>query len=297
MSNTHYIINPAANGGAGLRVWAEFKRAWAEEIDSASVSFTEHAGHARQIAAQCMGYDTIAVAGGDGTISEVISGIMERPDAKPRLAIIPCGTGNDIGRTAGVSSIAQAIAALRGRAEKSFDLIRVVNATETRHAFLFANAGFCAIPMMKPWMKRLFGATGAYYLSTLLQAFIFKPTEMVICVDGKEYHGRTFLVMAGNSEFAAGGSMRIAPGARTDDGKLNISIIRSVSIFKLITKLFSSIAKGTYINEPEVSYFTGNFIRISSVPPVPLDLDGELFGTTPAAFSICPAALNILTRG
>jgi YegS/Rv2252/BmrU family lipid kinase len=295
MRNTHFIINPVANGGVGLQVWEAFQVVWAEPIDMACVTFTEHSGHAREIAAQCIGCDILVVAGGDGTIGEVISGIMDHPEPKPKLAIIPCGTGNDIGRNAGVCSLENSISALRGGTTKTFDLIRVENDSETRHAFLFANAGFCAIPMMKPWMKRIFGATGAYYFSTLLQAFFFRPTEMVTCVDGKEFRGRTLLVIAGNTEYAGGGSMRIAPGAQTDDGELNVSIIRSISIFKLITKLFSSITKGTHIHEPEVSYFTGKTISISSDPPVPLDLDGEQFGTTPALFSVCPAALEILT--
>ena len=295
-----YIVNPAGNGGAGMKVWETFKSSWADPIDSAHVMFTERPGHAREIAASCNGYAIIAAVGGDGTVGEVISGIMDRQKPRPRLAVIPCGTGNDIAQNAGIFSVADATAALRDDNPRSFDLIRVDRPvdgrTEHRHAFLFANTGFSSIPMMKPWMKRLLGATGAYYLATLLQTIAYRPPHMVVRVDGKEYAGNTFLVIAGNAERAAGGCMRICPGAITNDGELNISIIKSVSVYKVVTKLFACIAKGTHINEPEVSYFTGKKIEVQSSPPALLDLDGELFGTTPATISVCPLALEVVCR-
>ncbi|MDF7798392.1 diacylglycerol kinase family lipid kinase [Pontiellaceae bacterium B1224] len=299
LRNVHYIINPAGNGGAGLKGWETFKSLLDDPIDPEQVVFTTRMGHARELATSFTGCDTIVVAGGDGTVGEVISGIMDRPEPRPKLGIIPCGTGNDIARNAGVFSVADALAALSGRGSRDFDLIRIDrpdgDRTETRHSFLFANAGFSAIPMMKPWMKRMLGATGAYYLSTLLQVLVYHPPNMEVMADGKAYSGKLFLVIAGNAEYAGGGSMRIAPDAQTNDGELNLSIIRPAPKLKLITKLLSTIADGTYIKEPEVSYFKGRKISVNSTPPVPLDIDGELFGTTPATFTICPDALAICT--
>jgi len=236
--------------------------------------------------------------GGDGTVGEVISGIMEQQELKPKLAVIPCGTGNDVAQNAGIFSVADAATALREGQSRAFDLIRVDGQVdgreEHRHAFLFGNAGFSSIPMMKPWMKRLLGATGAYYLATLMQIFAYRAPHMTVRVDDHEYVGPTFMVVAGNAEWAAGGCMRISPGAITNDGDLNVTIIESVSIYKVLTRLFPNIAKGTHINEPEVSYFTGRKIEVHSEPPAVLDLDGELFGTTPATFSIRPLALEIM---
>ncbi|VGO15836.1 Diacylglycerol kinase [Pontiella desulfatans] len=294
MKKTLYIINPASNGCAGLKVWETFKSHWTDPIDPAQVVFTERPRHAREIAAECNGYDIIAAVGGDGTVGEVICGIMDRPGEKPRLAVIPCGTGNDVAQNAGIFSVADAATALRTAQSRAFDLIRIDRQGEHRHSFLFANAGFTSIPKMKPWMKRVLGATGAYYLATLLQVLVYRPPHMTLRIDGREQTGPTYMLIAGNAEFAGGGSMRIAPGARTDDGLLNISIIESLSIFKVITKLFSSIADGTHIDEPEVSYFTGRKIEVHSEPPAPLDLDGELFGTTPATFAVCPRAVEII---
>lgn len=295
MGDMQFIINPAGNGGAGLKVWQAFQKIWPEPIDSASVSFTEYPMHARKIAAET-DCKTIVVAGGDGTVGEVISGIMDQPEPRSKLAIIPCGTGNDIARCGDFQTLEESIDVLKAGTSRSFDLIRVERESETRHAFLFANTGFSSIPRMKPWMKRLLGATGAYYLATLLEVMTYKPRYMNLLIDGQDYSAPTFLVIASNAEYAGGGSMRIAPGAKTDDGRLNISIIKPLPLFKLVTKLFSSIADGSYIKEPEVTYLTGKKIEVSCNPPAVLDLDGELFGTTPAMISIVPKGIEILSH-
>jgi diacylglycerol kinase family enzyme len=93
-----HIINSAGHGGAGTRAWEEFKKLWSDPIDSGDVVVTERAGHAREIAAARSDYEILAAVGGDGTVGEVISGIMERQGAKAKVAIVPGGTGNDIGR-------------------------------------------------------------------------------------------------------------------------------------------------------------------------------------------------------
>jgi len=300
VSKVLYIVNPAGNGCAGMKVWKIFKSSRAEPIDSAHVMITERPGHAREIAESCNGYDIIAAVGGDGTVGEVISGIMDKQEPRPRLAVIPCGTGNDIARSAGIFSVADAVAALREGHSHAFDLVRVDGQVdgrnEHRHAFLFGNAGFTSIPMMKPWMKRLLGATGAYYMAALLQVLAYRAPHMTVRVDGREYAGQTYLVVTGNSEWVAGNSMRLSPGAIPDDGELNVAIIPSASIYKVVTQLFPHITKGTHIDDPGVSYFTGRKIEVHSEPPAVLDLDGELFGTTPATFSICPLALEVVCR-
>ena len=76
MGNVIFIKNPASFGGASKRGWDEFCEAWGEPIDPAHVVLTEYAGHAREIAASVTGYDMLVAVGGDGTVGEIISGIM-----------------------------------------------------------------------------------------------------------------------------------------------------------------------------------------------------------------------------
>lgn len=298
MSEVLYIINPAGCGGEGIKAWKEFKRLWSDEIDSRDVIVTERAGHGREIAAARTDCEIFVAVGGDGTAREIISGIMEREGSKPKLAIIPGGTGNDIARNAGIFSVADAVSALQARHTHVFDLVRVdcqINGRQGYgYSFLFGNVGFSATPMIKPWMKRALGAKGAYYLGVFLQILAYHAPHMTVRTEDQEYTGRTYMVVAGNAEWCSGGSMRISPGALTDDGKLNIVIVPSLSRFRIITKLFPKIATGEHINTPGVHYFRGRRIEVYSDPSAVLDLDGDLFGTTPASFTICPRSLHII---
>jgi len=299
MGNVLYIINPAGHGGAGTKVWEAFKTLWPGLIDSSDVLVTERAGHAREIAAARRDYEILAAVGGDGTVGEVMSGIMEGQGPKSKVAIIPCGTGNDIARSAGIFSVTDAVAALRAGHARSFDLVRVDcqrdGARVHGHGFLFGSAGFSAIPMIKPWMKRLLGPKGAYYLATFLQILAYRAPHMTVRTGNREHDGRTYMVIAGNAEWVSGGSMRMSPGALSDDGQLNVTIVPSLSKLRVITRLFPAIAAGTHINQPGVSYFAGKRVEVHSDPPAILDVDGDLFGTTPAIFTICPHAVQIMS--
>ena len=94
MSKILYIINPFGCGGAGIKVWEKAQSKWPELIDSQNSHITERQGHAREIATSAESYDILAAVGGDGTVGEIMSGIMALSEPRPKLAIIPAGTGN-----------------------------------------------------------------------------------------------------------------------------------------------------------------------------------------------------------
>ncbi|MCP4453899.1 MAG: diacylglycerol kinase family lipid kinase [Planctomycetes bacterium] len=297
--NKHlYIINPAGHGGKGNAAWDAFKTLWPDPINPERVMVTGRPGHAREIATAIQGYDVLVAVGGDGTIGEIMSGIMDRQGPKPRLALIPTGTGNDIGRNIGILSLADAVAALQRAQACPFDLVRIdcqIDGVPGHgYGFLFGMVGFSAIPMMKPWMKRLLGPKSAYYLATFLQILAYRAPRMTINTRDRRFNERTYMVIAGNAEYAAGGSMRVSPEALTDDGLMNVTVIPHRSRLNVVTRLFPRIATGTHINEPGVAYFTDRCVEVHSDPPAVIDVDGDLFGTTPATFTLCQHAIQIL---
>ncbi len=300
MSKTLYVINPAGHGGAGINVWEEVQSTWSDQVDSEDVYFTERQGHAREIAASAEGYDILTAIGGDGTVGEILSGIMAHQDPRPKLAIIPAGTGNDIARNLGISSLEDAVNALRGDHVREVDLIRidcqVEGRTAHRYAFLMGNVGFSSIPMVRPWMKRLLGPKGAYYLGTILQIIAYRAPHMAVHWEDQGYSGPVLIVIVGNVERTAGDSMCLAPGAHYDDGELNVSIIPSRSKLNMMTTL-PKVASGAHVNEPGVRYFPAKRIEVDSAPPAILEIDGDIFGMTPAAFAVCPKAVQVLCPG
>lgn len=300
MGNTFFVINPAGHGGTGLSTWEAFQARWPERVDPDDAVVTEHAGHARELAAGVEGYDTLAVVGGDGTVGDVATGILDREGSRPQLAIIPAGTGNDIGRNVGVFTLEEAVAALTDGQLRAFDLLKVEYQEDDgrgyHYAFLDVAVGFTAIEQIRPWMKRSLGPKGAYYLATLLELLVYRPPRMTVRADGEDRSARdTFMVIAGNVEYSAGGSMRIAPGARTDDGVVNVTIFPVKSKLKMITKLLPAVATGDHIKEPGVDYFPAKTLEIESEPPAIVELDGDLYGTTPATITVHPGGLQVVT--
>lgn len=293
-----YVINPAGHGGAGMAAWREFQALWPDVIDPGDVMITERAGHAQEIAASYAG-GTLVTVGGDGTVNEVISGLQSRREPHARLAIVPAGTGNDIARNVGIVSVDDAVSALGAGADRTFDLVQVdwdARGTQRRrYAFLYGNAGFTAIPAVRPWMKRILGPTVAYYLGTLIQVFAYRPPSVVVEADGRRFSGRAWMVMAANVERSGGGSMCLAPGARADDGELNVVIVPvDTSKLKVAIRLFPRIPTGAHVDEPDVHYFPAKQVSVRADPPAPVELDGDVLGETPVTFTICPSRVRIV---
>ena len=148
MGNVLYIVNPAGHGGAGRAAWERFRELWGREIAPEDAVVTKRPGHAREIAATAEGFEILVAVGGDGTVGEVVSGIMDQPKPRPKLAIVPAGTGNDIGRNVGIRSIEEGVSALRGNRTRAVDLIRMErragDRTESHYGLLCAAIGFVA---------------------------------------------------------------------------------------------------------------------------------------------------------
>jgi diacylglycerol kinase (ATP) len=293
-----YVINPAGRGGAGVKVWERVQATWSDPIPSEDVHVTKRQGHAREIAAAAEGYDILAAIGGDGTVGEVMTGIMSQQEPRPKLAILPAGTGNDIARNLGILSFEDAVDALRGDHSRSVDLIRidcqVDGSAAHRYAFLTANAGFSANTMVRPWMKRILGPTGAYYLATILQIISYKAPRMTARWEEREYDGAAWMVIVANVERTSGGSMCLAPGARFDDGELNVSIVPFKSKLREVPTMLPKIPSGGHVEAPGVMYFPAKEITVESDPPAVLDIDGDIFGVTPATFAVSPRAVEVL---
>ena len=133
MKRNLYIINPTGNGGAGLKAWEKFKKLWNEPIDKKDMTFTKRPAHAIEIATKAEGYSSIVSVGGDGTVNEVMQGVLYN-ESKPALALIPAGTGNDVGRNAGIRSVEDAVKALKENNTKKYDVMKVKYDKEKKYS-------------------------------------------------------------------------------------------------------------------------------------------------------------------
>jgi YegS/Rv2252/BmrU family lipid kinase len=294
MSKILYIINPVGNGGAGVKVWHKFRDLCGENINEKDIIFTKRPLHGVDIASNVEGYSIIVAVGGDGTVNEVMQGVLENK-SQPILGIIPAGTGNDIARNVGITSIEDAINALQEKQSKKYDLLKTEHGQETKYSFLTTNFGFSANHRIKPWMKRTFGATIAYYLATMLEMALFIPWDMKIEWENGSYSGKTTMVIVTNVEKTSGGSMILGKGATPVDGKMTITIIPFKSKFNCLFKEFPKLPRGMVDQIPGVEFFQTNQISVDSQPPTDMDIDGENLGITPATVRIDPLSLKIIS--
>ncbi|HER27683.1 MAG TPA: diacylglycerol kinase family lipid kinase [Rhodospirillales bacterium] len=301
MDKVLYIVNPASNGGAGMKVWQRFNRQLPTPVPAQDVLFTDGPDHGSQLASAARGYDLIVAVGGDGTVGEVISGILanQSDDPAPALAVLPTGTGNDIARQVGAYPLQKAITVLQNKRPKFYDLIAVDcqgdDGPKRRYAFVYGTAGFSAVVKFSPWMKRYLGTTIGTYVAMILALLDFDPPKLTITWDGGHYSGTLWMAIAANCEYAGGASIRLAPGAKTDDGVLDLLIIPAKSKPLMLATLLPKIPNGRHVNEPGVQFFRGTTMTIEADRPVLVEVDGDVFGRTPATFKVCPKALRVLS--
>ncbi|HIM23099.1 MAG TPA: diacylglycerol kinase family lipid kinase [Verrucomicrobia bacterium] len=296
------IANPAAGRRQGEQRLAVARTQLEALGHAVTAALTESAGHATRLAkSNAPDFEIVAALGGDGTVNEVANGLMAvELGERPALATLPVGTGNDVALTFGLAHFESAIDALANGGTRTLDVIRVQLMRDgepvTRHALLFVAAGFAAEVIRKtgPRVKRLFGRRFSYSVGLFRALASFRAPEFSVKWDGGEKRGRMFQVCAGNTEFGAGGVMRISPGARPDDGLLNISLVGALGRLQIVRR-FPSILSGRYVKDERVDYFTGKRLEIDAVPPAEIQADGDIIGTTPAAIELLPGALRLVT--
>lgn len=231
MTKILYIVNRNPFRGHGREMWRKFCALWPEEIDPEDVIMTQRSGHAKEIAAGCKNYDIIASFGGDGTASDVLSGIMEGLEPKPAMAIFPGGTTNIMAHNLGMGSIENAIAILRGGHTRPFDIMRIDcqanGGPAHKYSFMACNAGFAAVSykMLGPWMEHFFGAKAGRFFRAIASMIMYKPTHMTVRYQGKEYSGYTKAILIGNTEWILKDSIKTTPGIESDNSQLNVTII------------------------------------------------------------------------
>jgi YegS/Rv2252/BmrU family lipid kinase len=238
------------------------------------------------------GHEILVAVGGDGTVHEILNGVLGPPVAhRPALAVIPGGTGNDFARGVGIPKdmITAARLLLDGGQRRLVDVGRV----NDRYYGTISGVGFDAevAAEVNRWPKWVAG-TVVYTAGILKKLITYRCAPSRITIDGEVLELPMFLVAAANTPWYAGG-MFMAPHARPDDGLLEIIIARDltrVETLGVLPKVFS----GDHLKHPKVSHRAGREIRVESDVPLAVHADGETVGRVPAVFRAVPQALEVI---
>ena len=237
----------------------------------------------------------IIVAGGDGTLNEVVNGLGAFA-GKMRIGIVPLGTGNDFARTLGLPpSISENVDIVRSGKTTRIDLVRV-KSKRSRYFVNVSAGGFSGMVNEKITrrIKRAWGPL-AYIrgaAAALPQLHAYK-TEIVLD-DDERLSTELYNVVVANGRFVAGG-LPIAPSADPSDGKLDVVLIPKLGAAELAL-LAAQIVLGKHLSSNATIFRQARKVVVRSRPGMCFNVDGEFVGNVPAVFQIMPRALNFIVR-
>jgi len=290
------ILNPGAGRGQGARRRTELEallRSWTARAADAEwrIVETTAAGTAGALAGQAVeqGANIVTAAGGDGTLNEVINGIV---GSGAICALLPLGTGNDFARHIGLNTdLDRSVRNLFEGQPQPVDLGRAGD----RWFVNIAGCGFDALvaERINRGVRHLHGAA-AYVVAVCQCLRTFKAAQMSLVLDGRQMETRAVMCSVANAS-SYGGGMLVAPGAKIDDGLFDICLLLDAGRIEFL-RAFPRVFKGTHISHPKVTMLTAAEISINSVPPLPILIDGDVVGTTPVTFTMHRHALQMLMR-
>ena len=290
---TAIILNPAAGRGRGAQMRAIIEKS----LPDAAIFETQGAGDGAKLAraAAQNGAQIVVAAGGDGTLGEVVNGIF---GSNAKLGILPLGTGNDFARGVGIGTkLDFALETLKTQNFRAVDVGIIENETEKRYFLNVAGAGFdsrvaARINEHRPKILSKLGGTGAYLVAGICEVRAHQLAQVRLVLDGKTVESRAVLCAIANAS-SYGGGMRVAPDADLSDGMFDICLIKDVKKWEFV-RAFPSVFAGKHVHHPKVEMFRAATIEFSSDPPLPILVDGEIMGQTPARFEMVPRAMEVL---
>lgn len=294
------IANPRAGHGKVERHLPEIERTLADAGLTYRIVRTTHPGHATEIARNALdgGDRYLVAAGGDGTVHEVLNGMIEddiavNPDAV--LGIVAAGSGSDIVRSLGLPGDAiRASQHLLGDAVRRIDIGKVTFTADgkevTRYFANIAEAGLGAATVERTGkLPRSLGAA-KYFCGFWLTLPAFQPAVVRLDADDNSFEWRAHNVVVANCQYFGGG-MHISPKSQPDDGLLDVLAMvgPKTDAFTMLPKIY----KGTHLPHRNIAEARARAIRLDATPPLPIEADGEILGTTPATFAVVPNAIQI----
>ena len=283
------IANPRAGRGRGARELVQLKDLLRRENVPYSLVETQYPGHATELARQFAASEghPLVVMGGDGTISEVLNGILPSP---VELGLISIGTGNDTARSLGLpyNNTAAALEVILTGTPRPID----VGWTEDRCFISTLGVGFpaavAAAVNQLTWLKGRAAFLGSF-CKALAQ---LEAIPLVLTMDGRSLELRCTSVLILNTPYCGGG-MLLAPEAKLDDGFFHVVIVSDIGRWDLMLH-FPLAYRGRHLKHRHFSVCKCRQIGVESSFPIRKMLDGDVCGEAPVTARVLPQATKVI---
>lgn len=281
------ILNGKVPANDALRNAIAQQRAAGHRIN---VRVTREKGDARRFAAEAGEADLLIAAGGDGTLNEVVHGLMDLSKAaRPVLGVVPLGTANDFAVGCGIPPDPEKALALCLKGQ----VLPIDIGKANEHWFLnVASVGFGAevTATTPPELKRLLGPA-AYTVMGAILAMNVHHYHGRLTLSGREIIGSGPIAIVGNGR-QTGGGLQVAPRARIDDGLLDVLVVRQIPAMALLTaarELQELSPDGEYI-----SYWQTPWAELYPEESIPVNLDGEPVRFSSVRYEAVPRAIRLI---
>jgi lipid kinase YegS len=281
------ILNGKAAGKDALQTAVARQRAIGHAIE---VRVTSEKGDARRFVAETGEVDLLIAAGGDGTLNEVVHGLMDLSTAaRTAVGVVPLGTANDFATACGIPhDPEQALALCMKGKEVPIDVGKA-----NEHWFLnAASIGFGAeiTATTPPELKHLLGPA-AYAVMGAILAMNVHHYRGTLTLPDREITGSGSVAIVGNGR-QAGGGLQVTPRARVDDGLLDVFTVRDIPALALLTaarELQELSPDGEYIN-----YWQTPWAEVQTEEAIPVNLDGEPVRFSSVRYEAVPSAIRLI---
>lgn len=301
--STFVIANPKSRLGQTGERLPELRILLLRHLGEHTLLETTGEGDGERLAREALsrGAARIVVAGGDGTVSEVVTGLLRESDKTDvALGLLPLGTGRDFARLLGLGSdLEQAIRRLSHGKQRRVDAGRIEakspdGSARTRCFLNIASFGLSGESTL--WLREQ-AETGkrtrlSYLLSSLVGLKRYTMPSIRIELDEQVVHDAPLtLVVAANGQYFAGG-MQVAPEAQIDDGLLDVVLVPKLPVLSALSRL-PKLIRGKHVDGRTIRVLRGRRLTAQSTQTVWLEADGELIGQLPVRIEVLPAALTL----
>ena len=296
------IVNLYARGGMARTRWPIIKQLLKDSGLPFDCSFTESAGHATGLARDAVekGYELVIAVGGDGTVNEVVNGLVdENGRGRATLGFISAGTVSDFAQSVGIpQNYVKASRIFSDFGEFTIDLGAMECTGDGRKMRrLFGNtAGLGFVTDIVGGVNqrlKILGGTAAYAIWLMPIITNYSNKDIILSIDGQRYEERDFAILVNNGRYLGGG--KVFPHADPGDGLLDVAILGDLSKPEAIWHL-PWLYIGIHAKHPKIRMSQAKIIEVDSPQRLPVQIDGEVIGETPVSFRVVPAALNVAVQ-
>jgi diacylglycerol kinase (ATP) len=295
------IFNPTCGLPRSRWNWGDTEAALRAAAVPLEVLRTErpHDGEAIARLAVQQGRRRLIAVGGDGSVNDVLNGVMNAGLADTRevtLAVAPTGTGNDWARSLGIGRPPEDVTAAIAAGRTMLHDVGMVDypASDQRRRWFINVAGAGYDADMSARIPRPIPSALTYLRVALSGLASYRGPRFSLDADGTRFDDRLLLVFAANGQYC-GNRMHVAPVALMDDGMLDVIMVQELGLLAVLPKL-AKLYRGTILGDPAVRHVRATRLRIEADPPARIQTDGQMAGRTPAVISLLQQALRVVVR-